>query len=49
MHTIKNIERFNLNELRNNVSKEGSWHSDVSKPGFSMTAPMCSLEASITA
>ena len=48
MHTIKNIERFNLNELKNKTSTQGSWHSDVSHHGFSMTAPTCLSEGSIT-
>ena len=29
MHNIKNIERFNLYELKNNVKGSASWHSDV--------------------
>lgn len=28
MHTIRNIERFNLNELKYNIKEEGSWHKD---------------------
>lgn len=28
MHTIKNIERFNLNQLKNNIKSQASWHSD---------------------
>lgn len=28
MHTIKNIERFNLNELAQGVTTGGSWHQD---------------------
>jgi hypothetical protein len=29
MHTAKNIERYNLNELKNNIKGQASWHSDV--------------------
>jgi RNA-binding motif X-linked protein 2 len=28
MYSIKNIERFNLNELKNNITDAGSWHKD---------------------
>jgi RNA-binding motif X-linked protein 2 len=28
MHTAKNIERFNLNELKNNVKGSASWHNE---------------------
>lgn len=38
MHTIKNIERFNLNELKNGIKGKASWHSDVKVALFSMTA-----------
>ena len=29
MHTTKNIERYNLNELKNGIKGNASWHSDV--------------------
>jgi hypothetical protein len=29
MHNIKNIERYNLNEIKNNTKSQASWHTDV--------------------
>lgn len=28
MNTIKNIEKFNLNELKHGITEAGSWHKD---------------------
>lgn len=28
MNTIKNIEKFNLNELKHGIAEGGSWHKD---------------------
>lgn len=42
MHTIKNIERFNLNELKSGVKGQASWHSDVWIKLFSMIVPISS-------
>lgn len=49
MHTIKNIERFNQNELKNNTTAKASWHSDVAIPLFSTIVPTSLSEALITA
>lgn len=46
MHTTKNIERYNLNELKNNIKGNASWHSDVLPFLLSMTAPTYSSETS---
>jgi hypothetical protein len=42
MHNIKNIERFNLNELKNGIKGQASWHSDVEIDLFSMIVPIYS-------
>lgn len=28
MYTVRNIQRFNQNELKNNITEGGSWHKD---------------------
>ncbi len=38
MHNIKNIEKYNLNELKANTKSQASWHTDVKIFQFSMIA-----------
>lgn len=49
MHNIKNIERYNLNELKNNTKSNASWHTDVLFFLFSTTAPIFLWATSTTA